>query len=323
MKALVTGGSGFIGSHLVERLLKNEYEVSCLIRKTSNLRWLEGFNIRLIEGDCIDKGSLNNLCDFDYIFHLSGLTKSNRSEEFYTVNTKATENIMEVIARNNRGIKRFVYLSSLSAFGPNLQNTLPNEDCNPHPVSDYGNSKLMGENTVLRYKDILPISILRPTVVYGPRDKEMFLFFKLINMGLFFWWGKSHISLVYIDDLIDAIMLAAEREEAVGETFFISDGAVYSNEEVINEIADALGVRLTKLRIPRKVLPVIGSLANGISRITKKTTMINRDKIKELMYSDWVCDISKAKSKLDFMPKVRTREGIKWTADWYRIHRWL
>lgn len=323
MKALVTGASGFIGSHLVERLLQSGYEVSCLVRKTSSLRWLDGLNIKLIQGDCVDKGSLNNLGDFEYVFHLSGLLKSNCSEDFYRVNTKATENIMEALAKDNHRIKRFLYLSSLSAFGPALHRGLPNEDHNPHPVSDYGNSKLMGEAAALRYRDRIPISILRPTVVYGPRDREMFLFFKLINMGFLPYWGEGRISLIYIDDLIDAILLAVEKEEAVGEVFFISDGVVYSNKEVMNEIADALKVRLIKLRIPRKALPVIGFLSNGLSKITKKPTMINRDKIKELMYADWVCDISKAMNKLGFMPKVGIKKGIKWTADWYRIHRWL
>lgn len=323
MKSLVTGASGFIGSHLVERLLQSGYEVSCLVRKTSNLRWLDGLNIRLIEGDCVDKGSLNNLRDFEYIFHLSGLVKSNCSEDFYRVNTKATENIMETLVKDAHRIKRFVYLSSLSAFGPSLYSGLPNEDHKPHPVSDYGSSKLMGEGAVLRYKDRVPVSILRPTAVYGPRDREMFLFFKLINMGILPYWGESRISLVYIDDLIDAILLAVEKEEAVGEVFFISDGMIYSNKEVINEIADALEVRLIKLRIPRNALRVIGFLSGGLSKITKKATMINRDKIKELLHGDWVCDISKARNKLGFMPKVGIKKGIKWTADWYRIHRWL
>lgn len=323
MKALITGASGFIGSHLVERLLKSGYEVSCLVRKSSNLRWLERLNIRVIHGDCSDKESLNNIRGFEYIFHLSGLTKANCREEFYTVNTKATENIIDTLVKNNSQIKRFVYLSSLSAFGPSLNGSWINENHKPHPVSDYGNSKLMGEVAVLKYKDKVPISILRPTVVYGPRDKEMFLLFKLINIGFLPYWGESRISLVYIEDLINAIILAAEREEAVGEIFFISDGMVYSNNEVINEIASALQVRLIKLRVPKRGLPVIGLIGEGLSKITNKTTMINSDKIKELMYTNWVCDISKAKNKLGFMPMVGLKEGIRWTADWYKIHRWL
>lgn len=323
MKALVTGATGFIGSHLVEGLLKRKYEVTCLIRKTSNLGWLDGLNIRLIEGDCCDKESLNNIRGFEYIFHLAGLIKSNCKEEFYTVNAKATENIMETVIKNIPNVKRFVYLSSLSAFGPNLGSGLPSENHKPHPVSDYGDSKLIGEETVLKYRDKVPVTILRPTVVYGPRDREMLLFFKLINAGFLPYWGESRISLIYIDDLINAIILAGEKEDAIGEIFFISDGMVYSNKEIINEIADVLQVRLIKLRLPKVLLPLIGVLGEGLSRITGKTTMINRDKVKELIHTDWVCDISKAKGKLGFIPEVRIQEGVKWTADWYRIHRWM
>ncbi|MBI5049451.1 MAG: NAD(P)-dependent oxidoreductase [Nitrospirae bacterium] len=323
MNALITGASGFIGSHLAEKLLKSGYAVSCLVRKTSNLRWLEGLNVKLIQGDCSDRDCLNNIRDFEYIFHLSGAIKANCSELFYTANTKATENIMDAIEQNAPCVKRIIYLSSLSAFGPNHDSALLHEDAKPHPVSDYGNSKLMGEDAVLKYKDRLPVSILRPAVVYGPRDREMMLFFKFINAGVLPYWGESRISLVYIEDLINAIILAAERKEAIGEIFFISDGMIYTNKEIINEIASALQVRLIKIRMPKSALPAVGFLGDCLSKITNKTTMINRDKVKELMHSNWVCDISKAKNKLGFIPKVGIKEGIKWTADWYRIHKWL
>ncbi len=324
MKVLITGASGFIGSHLAENLLSGGCEVSCLVRNASARRWLEGLSVQRISGDCSDKESLNNLRDFEYVFHLSGLTKSNCKEDFYTVNTKATENIIDAVVKNNPRIKRFVYMSSLSAFGPNLNGKLVSEDRSPCPVSDYGKSKLLGEEAVLKYKDIIPVSILRPTAVYGPRDSEMFLLFKFVNTGFLPYWGETRISLVYIEDLIKALRLTAEKEEAIGETFFISDGMTYSNVEIIDEIASALQkARVIKLRLPKTILPVMGAIGDGLSKITNRTTMINRDKIKELMHTDWRCDISNAKNKLGFTPKVGIKEGIKWTADWYKIHRWL
>ncbi|MBI4838094.1 MAG: NAD(P)-dependent oxidoreductase [Nitrospirae bacterium] len=324
MKVLITGASGFIGSHLAESLLSSGCEVSCLVRSVSARKWLEGLNVQRIHGDCSDRESLNNLRDFEYVFHLSGLTKSNCKKDFYTVNTTATENIIDAVVRNNPGIKRFVYVSSLSAFGPNLNGSPVSEDRNPRPVSDYGKSKLLGEAAVLKYKDTIPVSVLRPTAVYGPRDSEMFLLFKLVNTGLLPFWGKTRISLVYVEDLVRALILTAEKEEAIGETFCISDGMNYSNVEIIDEIASALQkTRVIKLRLPKTFLPVIGAIGDGLSKITNKATMINRDKIKELMHTDWRCDISNAKNKLGFTPKVGIKEGIKWTADWYKIHRWL
>ncbi len=323
MRALVTGATGFIGSHLTERLIKNGYEVSCMVRKASDLKWLEGLDVRLFQGDCSLRESLNNIAGFDYIFHLSGLTKANHAVDFYNVNTKATENIIDIAVRNNPNLKRFVFLSSLSAYGPAMNGTLPREDYKPHPVSDYGQSKLLAEDAVLRYRDKLPVSILRPTAVYGPRDKEMFLFFKIIKKKVLPYWGESLVSLVYIDDLINAIILAAEKEGALGETFFISDGMVYSNKEIIDEIAMAMGVNLIKLRLPKALLPAVGLIGDGLGRITKQATMINRDKIKELVQAQWTCDISKAKQRLNFMPRVGLKEGIKWTAEWYKIHKWI
>lgn len=324
MKALITGATGFIGSHLVEKLFKGGYEVSCLVRKTSDLKWLEGIDVKLIEGDCSDKDSLYNCVNsYDYIFHLGGLIKTNLKDDFYSVNTRGTENIINATVKKNPNIKRFVYLSSLSAFGPKINDNMPTEEQKPHPVSDYGTSKLMGEDAVLKYRNMVPISILRPTVVYGPRDKQLFLLFKLIKKGFLPYWGDGSISLIYVDDLIDAIILTVEKESAAGKIYFISDGVIYSNEEIINEIASVLHVRPLKIKLPRTVLPTIGFFGERISKLMGKSTIISRDKIKELMYSDWVCDITKAKNDLCFKPKVGIKEGIKWTADWYRIHKWL
>ncbi|OGW68507.1 MAG: hypothetical protein A3J72_04610 [Nitrospirae bacterium RIFCSPHIGHO2_02_FULL_40_19] len=324
MKALITGASGFIGSHLAEELSKRGYEVACIVRKTSDLKWLSGFDIKLINGDCADKDSLNNCVKgYDYVFHLAGLTKTNCKEDFYSVNTKGTENLIEAVVKNNSEVKRFVYLSSLSAFGPKVNANLPNEKDNPLPVSDYGKSKLRGEKAVLGCSDRIPISILRPSAVYGPRDKELFLFFKLIKRGIMPYWGDGQTSLVYVDDLINAIILSAEKESAVGRTYFISDGIVYSNNEIINEIASALNVKVFMIKLPKPILLPIGFLSDGISKIMGKSTMVNSDKIKELMHTDWICDITKAKDDLCFQPRVGIKKGIKWTADWYKIHRWL
>ena len=324
MKALITGATGFIGSHLVEKLLKRGDEVSCLVRKTSNLKWLEGLDIKLINGDCSDKTSLSNcVAGYDYVFHLAGLTKTRCKEDFYSVNTKGTENIIKTVVENNPEIKRFVYLSTLSAFGPQLNSNLPRENSKPRPVSDYGKSKLQGEDVVSGYMDKVPVSILRPAAVYGPRDKEFFLLFKFMKRGVMPYWGDGHTSLIYVDDLVDAIILTAEKDNAIGKTYFISDGMVYSNNEVINTIASALNVKVYKIRVPKSLLSTIGFFGEGISKIIGKSTMINRDKVKELMFTEWVCDITNAKNDLCFKPKVGIKEGIKWTADWYRIHRWL
>jgi nucleoside-diphosphate-sugar epimerase len=324
MKVLITGASGFIGSHLVERLLDNGFEITCLTRNASCPVWLEGLDISLIQGDCSDREFLyRNVHGYDYIFHLAGITKANQRDDFYVVNTAGTENIISAVVHNNPNIKRFVYLSSLSACGPKVNKSIPTENEIPHPVSDYGNSKLHAEKALHKYSNNIPISILRPSAVYGPRDREIFLIFQYIKKGVLPSWGKGHTSLIYIDDLIDAVILAAESTLAIGKTYFISDGEIYSNEIILKEISSALHVKPLRIRIPRNFLSAIGFLSEVISTMIGKKTMINRDKCKELMYSEWVCDINKARGDLGFKPKVGLREGIQWTTDWYRIHKWL
>jgi len=320
MKALVTGATGFIGSHLCEELVRRDYEVTCLIRKTSNLKWIENINLKFVLGDCTDRESLlNAVADFDVVFHLAGLTKSRSTDDFFCINAKGTENLINAVAEKNKKLKRFIYLSSLAAAGPSNNGSPLREDSEPSPVSNYGKSKLEGEKAVLRHKDSIPVTILRPPAVYGPRDEDFFIFFKLIKKGVFPYWGKCYYSLLYVDDLVQGMLLSAENKDAEGEIYFLSNSKSYTGEELAMEIASALNVGITQIKIPRFVMPFLAFVSE---RINKKG-IINRDKIKELRHSHWICDASKAMEKLGFIPKVKIKEGIKWTADWYRIHRWL
>ncbi|MBM4135834.1 MAG: NAD(P)-dependent oxidoreductase [Nitrospira sp.] len=322
MKALVTGATGFIGSHLCEELVKRGYEVSCLIRETSDLRWLEGIELKCITADCTNiKLLFDAVVGFDYIFHLAGLTKALSESDFFFINAEGTENLIRAVSEKNPDLKRFLYLSTLAAVGPSKNGSPIREDAEPSPVSSYGKSKLKGERAVLQYKDSIPITILRPPAVYGPRDKDFLPFFKMIKKGIFPDWGKCYYSMLYVDDLIQGIILSAESREAEGEIYFLSDNRFYSNEELAIEISSALNAQLkiTRLRIPRCIMPVVAYIGEKIQR----QGIINRDKVKELNYTHWICDSQKAREEFGFTPNVGIKEGIKWTADWYRIHRWL
>jgi nucleoside-diphosphate-sugar epimerase len=319
MKALVTGATGFIGSHLCEELIKRGYSVTCLVRETSNLKWIEDLDLNLVKGDCTDRESLlNALHDFDYVLHLAGLTKSSSDDAFFSINTKGTANLIEAVAEKNSRLKRFVYISSLSAVGPSKNGTPVDERAHPSPVSNYGKSKLEGEKAILKYKDTIPITILRPAAVYGPRDRDFLVLFKMIKKGLFPDWGKSYYSFLYVDDLVQGIILCAKSKEAEGKTYFLSENTFHSNEEVMKVISSSLNAKARRLRIPKFVIPVcsfIGEKTNA--------TIINKDKMKEFTHSHWTCDARKAKEEIGFLPKVVIRKGMKWTADWYRIHKWL
>jgi len=321
MKALVTGATGFIGSHLVEELIKKGHDVTCLVRKTSNLRWIEGHEVTLFQGDCKDEDSLAHLPPgFDYIFHLSGLTKARKEEDFFCVNVRGTENLLKAVSAKGKGPKRFIHLSSLAAAGPSMNGTPLNESYGPRPVSGYGKSKLESEGAIMRYRDRIPVTIVRPPAVYGPRDRDFYVLFKMLKKGFYPYLGKCYYSLLYVDDLVKGLIQAAEEKEAEGGVYFLSDGKVYSNEDIVNEIAAVLGSRIVKMRIPKPLVAVLVGITESFGR---GSSIINRDKLKELNYSHWTCDSSKAAKDFRFVPKVTIKEGIKWTADWYRIHQWL
>jgi nucleoside-diphosphate-sugar epimerase len=321
MKALVTGATGFIGSHLAEELVKRGYAVTCLVRKTSNLRWIEGLDTALVYGDCEERESLNGLPpDFDYVFHLAGLTKAKRDEDFFCANVKGTENLLKAVSARMPDLKRFVYMSSLAAIGPSRDSSPLTEDSEPRPVSNYGRSKLQGEGVVMEYKGVLPVNIIRPPAVYGPRDRDFYVLFRMLKKGFYPYWGKCYYSMLYVDDLVSGLIAAAGSKDAEGKIYFLSDRKVYSSDELTGEMINVLNTRAVKMRIPKAVMSVI---ANISERLGKWPSIINSDKLRELGYSHWICSSSKAEREFGFVPKVTIKEGIKWTADWYRIHQWL
>ena len=320
MKALVTGASGFIGSHLAAALVREGFDVKCLVRNRSRLRFLEDMNVRTTEGDCTDRDSLiDAVKGVDYVFHLAGVTKACSEEDYYNANSKGTENIVRAVVENNPDIKRFVYLSSLAAAGPCHDGIPLKEDCVPMPVSVYGRTKLEGEKIVTANGKNIPVTVIRPPAVYGPRDGDLLVFFKMVKSGIVPYWGKCYYSFLYVEDLINGIILSALSREAEGEIFFMSDGNIYSVDDIITAISDALQRRPVKLKMPKFVMPLLGMLSEKLRGVN----IINSDKIKEMKHAYWVCDASKAAAKLKFEPKVKIKEGAQWTADWYRIHRWL
>lgn len=320
MKAFVTGATGFIGSHLVDALLKRGCEVTCLVRASSSLIYLEGLNVRLVYGDCCIADSISEaIKDSDYIFHIAGLTKAKNTDDFHKVNVVGTANLLNVVLKSGHNINRFFYLSSLAATGPSYNGFPLKEDCEPRPVSVYGRSKYEAERLVYSCKDKLPVTIIRPPAVYGPKDKDMLMFFKMISKGYVPYWGKSFYSFIYVEDLINGIIESSLSKEAEGEIFFISDGCIYSSDDVVNAVSDAVEKKPFKLPVPDFIMPLFGS----ISERFKNVTIINTDKVKELKYKNWTCDSGKINRLINIAPRVKMKEGAKWTADWYRIHKWL
>jgi dihydroflavonol-4-reductase len=325
-KALVTGANGFVGSHLVERLLSRDYRVISLVRKTSNLRWLSGLKVEYVYADISEKDSLKNVSkDVDFVFHVAGLTKAKSKEEYFRANYQGTKNLIEACVEDNPQIKRFVYISSQAAVGPGKDGQPLDETAPGNPITDYGKSKLEGEKIVLECSSRLPVTIIRPPAVYGPKDSDILSFFKVANKGFKTLLGKgeSYLSLCYIEDLVEGIILAAESPKAIDQIYFIADDRIYSLREAFEIIAQVLNKKAITLRIPNIFLFMVAFISENIFSLLGKPTVINMQKAKEITQKYWLCDVSKAKRDLGFSPKYRLEEGAKKTVRWYKENGWL
>lgn len=231
MKVLVTGGTGFIGSHLVDKLLAKNYDVRCLVRKTSNLRWLNGKNVKLVEASLFDAASLEELvAGVDYIYHVAGNVSAKNLEAYMQGNCQATINLIEAALKFTPNLQRFLFVSSQAAVGPALAQSEPSTVDTPlHPITDYGRSKAAAEESVQKYVGKLPFTIVRPPAVYGPRETEIYAIFKMIKLGIMPYMGfnKKILSIVNVFDLCDGIIGAAESRNALGKSYFISSEEFY------------------------------------------------------------------------------------------------
>ena len=332
MKAYVTGGTGFIGSHLVEQLVDQGYHVTCLTRKTSNLRWLNHLltakspQVRLVTGDLQDSDTLvDHVQDVDLVFHLAGLTKAPDAATYDQVNAGGTRSLIEACLAVETGLNRFVYCSSLAAVGPSRDATPQAEDVTPQPLTDYGRSKLKGERVAREYADRLPITIIRPPVVYGPRDADIFLFFQMINRGVIPILGDTDklLSLVHVKDLVAGLYTAAVSERAIGETYFLTDGEIHTWMGIERIIADALEKRPFRVKVPFFLVDFISILTETAAKVTRQTPTLNRQKVQDLKQRFWICDSRKAERELGYRPTYFLQKGIQDTAAWYQANGWL
>lgn len=323
LKALVTGGTGFIGSHLVEALLQRGVDVRCALRKSSDLRWLKGLAIEFVRGDYNDRATLGEMVKgVDWVFHLAGTTKAVREETFFEVNGSGTENLILACLENNPRLQKFVYVSSQAAAGPCRNGGKKAESDSCEPVSLYGKSKRMGEELALAHADEIPLVILRPAGVYGPRDKDFYALFKWVSKRMNPCFSGK-VSLCYVQDVVQALFLAAESRTKSGEIFFLSDGTDYTMREIGNTFARAMGVTPLSIPIPNWLVLGFALLSDYLSVFSGKPPLISRGMAEQMVQKDWTCDITKAKTMLGFQPQFQLSQGAKLTYEWYRNQKWL
>ncbi|GAB4302423.1 MAG: NAD(P)-dependent oxidoreductase [Myxococcota bacterium] len=326
-KAFLTGATGFLGSHLAERLVDEGFEVSCLVRKTSNLRWIEKLPLNLVYGDISDDLSwlASSLSEMDYVFHVAGLVHTDSIKRYYEVNGDAAGNLAKICAENCKNLKRFVLVSSLAAVGKGDGGNPANDLIEPKPLSEYGKSKREGEVQVLQYSDKIPISIIRPPAIFGPRDSDILLFFRLIENRIrpVLAGGRQKIPLLYVTNVVDGIMLAAEKDGAIGRAFLLGDGENAEINILFSYIEQFFGRKALPVPVPAIVLIAAGVSADIIAKAIGKSLVISYDKVKELLNENWAVDDSCAREVLGYYPAVSIQEGIEKTYEWYKENKWL
>jgi dihydroflavonol-4-reductase len=325
-KVLVTGGSGFVGSHLVDHLLEQRKAIRCLVRSSSNLQYLKHPRIEFVYGGLDGATDWDEaLQEVDIVYHVAGLTSARRPEHYFAVNHRGTETILAAALKYRRQIKKFVLISSLAAVGPSKSGHPVNEQTTPAPISPYGRSKLMGEEALHAIGDLVPWTIVRPPAVYGPRDYALFEIFKSVAKGISPMIGKrdKRVSLVHASDLARGIALAGESEASTGRTYFISSDEVYSLSSIAALLAKILGRPAKTIVIPKPVAYCLAVAAEGMAMVTGKRPVINRDKVRDLSQTGWGCSIDKAKRELGYAQQVPLEEGLRETVNWYKEAGWL
>lgn len=330
-KILITGASGFIGSFIVEEALRREMEVWAAVRPTSSKRYLQDNRIHFIELDFGSKETLKRQLDghrFDYVVHAAGVTKCLDKADFKRINTDGTRHLVDALIELGMQLKRFVYLSSLSVYGA-IHEHMPYQDITendcPHPNTAYGKSKLDAERYLDSIGNDFPYIILRPTGVYGPRERDYFLMAQSINRHVDFAVGFSRqdITFVYVLDVVQAVFLAFDRGMS-GRKYFLTDGEVYRSADFSDLLKKEMGIGwMLRIVAPVWLLRIVTFFGERISRLTHKPIALNDDKYNILRQRNWRCDIEPTVDELGYHPHYKLAQGVKLTVKWYKRHRWL
>ncbi|MFQ5671589.1 MAG: NAD-dependent epimerase/dehydratase family protein [Nitrospinales bacterium] len=323
---LVTGASGFIGSHLVDYLLSLGCTVHCLVRKTSDLRWLDSSRVHLHTADLTRLERLGDgLEDAEYLFHCAGLTQARTRQEYFRINADLCSPFYSNCVARGKRLKAVVHLSSLAAVGPAEPDRPVNEETPCRPLTFYGQSKLAGEEIARQFSSSLPIVILRPPVVYGPRENNFFVYLRTVSRGWNIKIGRTRrdLSLIYVADLVRAMVMAAAAPRQEENIFFVTDGNTYSWEDVAQAAMRALGVKARSLRVPEGALMPLALLCETLARFGTKPALLDRQRLIDICQSSWTASCEKFMDQYEFQPRYDLNAGLAKTLDWYKNHRWL
>lgn len=321
MRILVTGANGFVGSHVTETLLNSGHAVRCFVRKTSDLKWLKGLPVEFSYGDVnAPETLLPALSGVEIVVHCAGLLRARDVKRYYYVNQLGTRNL--TAACNGSGVKKIIYISSLAAYGPSLSGAARRFADEPQPVSDYGRSKLAGEQEIKKNARI-PWTIIVPSAVYGPRDKDMFAFFKIVKSGFSIRTKKARsVNLTYVGDIAESVRRCVEKQLTSYRTYYIAEKKIYTWSEICAVLSGVMGRKTVDLVLPEFLIRVAAFFSEKIGAIFGRDAVFNTQKADEMLQERWILDDKLAEDDLG-MVFTDFVSGAKKTYNWYKENGWL
>ena len=313
-KTLVTGATGFLGSHVAAAWLEAGHDVRYTRRATSDTRWLEGLDVESVEWDVRDTEGLKRaLRDIHTVVHVAGVTRAPKRPDYFQVNATGSARLAEAAVK--AGVSRFVLVSSLAARGP---------DGGDGPVSAYGESKRRGEELVRLFEEKMEIVVLRPGGIYGPRDSDLFPLFEMAGKG---WLvaprGSPPLQPVYVSDVARLTVAAGTGEYAGLGPYPVAEEGEYRWREVREGLASALNRRVRMVWLPKTVFISAGVIAETAARLTRQDPRLDRRNAVDLSRHGWTCDTTATRDAFAWQAEVRLPEGLALTAEWYRRVGWL
>ncbi len=326
MRALVTGANGFIGSHLVDRLLDLGHQVRAFVRPGATLEWLTGKDIDLVPGNYSRARDLEQVLEgVDLVFHVAGTVVARDWRGFFEANVIPTRRLLEAVQRHAPRIQRFVLVSSTGACGPSPDGHLVHENDPPAPVGDYGRSKLMAERSVEAFRDRLPTTIVRPCAVYGPRDRNFLIMFRHVLGGLIpvLGAGEQFISLIHVQDLADGIVRSALAPNARDNLYFLAGPRPYPRSEILATAELVAGTHARRFIIPDQVLATLLAIQTTAEKLMPRARLLSPERLATLAYPYWTFDPTKARTDFGFEPRFDLLQGLRNTYQWYVDQGWL
>ncbi len=322
----MTGATGFVGSHLVDRLLTGGVRVRCLVRQGPPYEWLDEKRVELVRGDCTVSADLPSAVrGVDVVYHVAAVTWAARASDYERNNVEGTQKLLQAIVGHAPGIRRFVYVSSQSAAGPTRTGRPRNESDPDLPISPYGVSKLAAESHVLACSTRIPTIILRPSVVYGPRDRAFLPIFKLLSRKILIQFGSIDrlVSFCHVNDLVTALVAAGLYSGPSGASYYVSEPQPRNWRDIEEIMANAMGVKPRRIVVGRRLLVLMGFIGQLYGAAFSRPVQINRMRMQELLETDWSLNPARLQNDLGVTAQYSIDTAMQELVRWYRRNNWL